>query len=120
MPGVTIAEAMAQTAAVMVGTALDLDVSPLAMFEVFLQAGLYGGFVTTEAAVEVAREVFAARGVTVPGTPAREDSDETLDARGQEIMAKLHGERASGGYAAGRSRRDGSRGTHARCSRESA
>ena len=84
----------------LIGTALDLGVMPPAMFEVFLQAGLYGGFVTTEAAVEVAREVFTARGITVPDTPARDDSTEALDARGQEIMAKLHGERASGGYAA--------------------
>lgn len=84
----------------LIGTALDLGVTPLAMFEVFLQAGLYGGFMTTEAAVETAREVFTARGVTVPDTPSRDDSDETLDARGQEIMAKLHGARAGGGYAA--------------------
>ncbi len=55
---------------------------------------------TTEAAVETAREVFESRGVTVPDTPPRNDSNETLDTRGQEIMAKLHGERAGGGYAA--------------------
>ena len=84
----------------LIGSALEIGVAPLAMLEVFLQAGLYGGFVTTEAAVEVAREVFESRGVAVPKTPSREDSNETLDARGREIMAKLHGERSTGGYAA--------------------
>ena len=52
--------------ATLIGSALDIGLTPLAMLEVFLQAGLYGGFVTTEAASEVAREVFAARGVSVP------------------------------------------------------
>lgn len=84
----------------LIGSALEIGVQPLAMLEVFLQAGLYGGFVTTEAAVEAAREVFESRGVAVPETPPREDSNEALDARGREIMAKLHGERSTGGYAA--------------------
>jgi 4-carboxymuconolactone decarboxylase len=41
--------------ATLIGSALDIGVTPLAMLEVFLQAGLYGGFVTTEAASAVAR-----------------------------------------------------------------
>ncbi len=84
----------------LIGAALEIGIQPLAMLEVFLQAGLYGGFVTTETAVEAAREVFTDRGVQMPETPPREDSNETLDARGREIMAKLHGERSTGGYAA--------------------
>ena len=84
----------------MIGAALDAGVSARAMGEVFLQAGLYAGFVTAEAAMEVAGEVFAARGVTLEPLPARDDDDAALDARGQAIMAKLHGERAQGGYAA--------------------
>lgn len=84
----------------LIDSALEIGVAPLALLEVFLQAGLYGGFVTTEAAVEVAREVFAARGVPVPDAPPREDDNAALDARGQAIMAKLHGARAGGGYAA--------------------
>ena len=86
--------------ATLIGSALDIGLTPLAMLEVFLQAGLYGGFVTTEAASEVAREVFAARGVSVPPQPPRDESNEELDAAGNAVMAKLHGERASGGYAA--------------------
>ena len=84
----------------LIGSALEIGVAPLAMLEVFLQAGLYGGFATTEAAVEVAREVLAARGVPTPETPPHDHSNEELDQAGQAVMAKLHGERATGGYAA--------------------
>jgi 4-carboxymuconolactone decarboxylase len=84
----------------MVGTALDIGLPPRAIVEVFMQAGLYGGFPTTEASAACASDVFAARSVSVPDEPERNDSNETLDARGQELMARMHGERGQQGYAA--------------------
>lgn len=84
----------------MVGAALSLGLSPRNILEVFVQVGLYAGFVTTETSAVVARDVFAARGLDVPAEPPRTDSLEALDAMGREVMAKLHGERANQGYAA--------------------
>ena len=84
----------------MVATALDHDLPPRSILEVFMQAGLYGGFDTTESAAACAHEVFKARGCTVPEEPPRTDSNEVLDARGRELMATLHGERGQEGYAA--------------------
>jgi 4-carboxymuconolactone decarboxylase len=84
----------------MVETALDLRLSPRNILEVFVQVGLYAGFVTTDVSAAVAREVFASRGLAVPTDPPRTDSNETLDRKGREIMARLHGERAQEGYAA--------------------
>lgn len=84
----------------MVAAALDLDLTPRNILEVFMQSGLYAGFGTTEAASAVAREVFAARGLAVPDEPARDDDNETLDARGRDLMGQIHGERGRQGYAA--------------------
>ena len=84
----------------MVATALDHDLPPRSILEVFMQAGLYGGFDTTESAAACAHKVFKARGCTVPEEPPRRDTNETLDARGRELMATLHGERGQEGYAA--------------------
>jgi len=83
-----------------VASALDLGLAPRTILEVLMQAGLYGGFITTESAARVAQEVFAARGVSIPPEAPRTDSNEVLDKRGHDVMAKLHGDRASGGYAA--------------------
>lgn len=84
----------------MVATALDQGLPPRSILEVFMQAGLYGGFDTTEAAAACAQAVFKARGLSVPADPPRTDSNEVLDARGRELMATLHGERGKEGYAA--------------------
>jgi alkylhydroperoxidase/carboxymuconolactone decarboxylase family protein YurZ len=84
----------------MVGTALDIGLAPRAIVEVFMQAGLYGGFPTTEASAACASDVFAARSVRVADEPERTDSNEVLDERGQELMARMHGERGQQGYAA--------------------
>ncbi len=65
-----------------------------------MQAGLYGGFDTTESAAACAYEVFEARGLAVPEDPPRTDATEVLDARGRELMATLHGDRGQEGYAA--------------------
>ncbi len=80
--------------------ALDLGLSPRNILEVFVQVGLYAGFVTTETSAEAAAEIFAARGLDVPPEPPRTDSFEQLDRLGLEVMAKLHGDRANQGYAA--------------------
>jgi alkylhydroperoxidase/carboxymuconolactone decarboxylase family protein YurZ len=84
----------------MVEAALALGVTPRNILEVFVQVGLYAGFVTTEVSSAIAQEVFVARGVTVPLEPQRNDSSEELDHKGHELMARLHGERAREGYAA--------------------
>jgi 4-carboxymuconolactone decarboxylase len=84
----------------MVGTALGLGLSPRNVAEVFVQVGLYAGFVTTEASLAVAKEVFSARDLALPPEPPRTDTDQMLDSKGREVMAQLHGERAQGGYAA--------------------
>ena len=84
----------------MTAGALDLDLTPRNILEVFMQCGLYAGFGTTEASAAVAKEVFAARGLSVPAEPSRDDSNEDLDARGRELMATVHGERGRQGYAA--------------------
>ena len=84
----------------MVEAALALGLTPRTIFEVFVQVGLYAGFVTTEASSAIAQEVFLARGLTVPLEPRDPDGNEELDHKGQELMARLHGERAHAGYAA--------------------
>ncbi len=81
-------------------TGLDLGLTPRNILEVFVQVGLYAGFVTTDASAAVAHGVFTTRELTVPAEPARTESLEQLDALGQEVMLKLHGSRATQGYAA--------------------
>lgn len=83
----------------LVGTALDAGLSARGIQEVLLQAGLYGGFVTTEISAAIALDVFKARDIPAPDAPPRNDSAETLDARGREVMAALHGARGTQGYA---------------------
>lgn len=83
-----------------VGTGLDLGLSPRNVLEVFVQVGLYAGFVTAETSAKVAHGVFAARGLSVPPDPPNAATDEELDRRGRELMEKLHGARATQGYAA--------------------
>lgn len=83
-----------------VAAALDLGIEARSILEVFMQAGLYCGFITTERAAQVAQQVFTARGIQVPPEAPRNDNSDTLDERGRQVMAKLHGERASLGYAA--------------------
>lgn len=84
----------------MVAAACELGMPPRSILEVFMHVGLYAGFPTTEASARRAQEVFAVRGVAVPAEPPRADSNETLDVRGRELMASMHGERGSQGYAA--------------------
>jgi alkylhydroperoxidase/carboxymuconolactone decarboxylase family protein YurZ len=83
----------------MIGAALDAGLAPRSILEIFLQAGLYAGFGTAAAAGACAQAVFAARGCTVAAEAADTDTLETLDRRGRELMAQLHGERSQSGYA---------------------
>lgn len=111
-PGLTVPDRMICTLAAlsllqrldalksMVGSALDVGLPPRTILEVFMQAGLYGGFPTTETSAACASEVFAGRSVSVPDEPKRNDSNETLDARGHDLMATMHAERGNEGYAA--------------------
>ena len=84
----------------MTASALDLGLTPRNIVEVFVQVGLYAGFVTTRASAAVAHGVFAKRLLDIPAEPPRADSLAELDRLGNEVMAKLHGARATGGYAA--------------------
>ena len=79
--------------------ALKVGLSAREILEVFVQAGLYGGFPTAENAMSIAHEVFAAEGAEVD---IEEDGNETLEefmSMGQDLLANLHGERGTKGYA---------------------
>ena len=84
----------------MVAAALQVGLTPRNILEVFVQVGLYAGFVTSQEAAIVAEEVFAARGLSVAPEAGSGDSNEGLDRKGRELMAQLHGARAEEGYAA--------------------
>ena len=84
----------------MVASALDLGLSPRNILEVFVQVGLYAGFVTVDTSASIADEVFSERHLAVPSELPRNESNEVLDRLGREVMAELHGERAQQGYAA--------------------
>lgn len=79
--------------------ALDLGLSSQTIVEVFIQIGIYAGFAMTEEAVATANAVFVERGLELPRDPVRTDSLETLSQRGRDLMSRLHGARATGGYA---------------------
>jgi 4-carboxymuconolactone decarboxylase len=111
-PGLALADRMICTLAALavfprlralrrlIGAALDIHLSPEAIREVLVQAGLYAGFSATEETLELAAEVFAARGVAFPPEPPADASLEQLTARGHRLMGELHGDRAQSGYAA--------------------
>lgn len=83
-----------------VATGLDLGLTPRNIVEVFVQVGLYAGFVTADISSRAAAEVFEARGVIVDPDPPAAATDAELDARGRALMEKLHADRATQGYAA--------------------
>lgn len=82
-----------------VAAALNIGLEPRAVQEVLFQIGIYAGFPASEEALEVAGAVFAERGISLPPSPPREDSLETLSSRGAALLQELHGERGSQGYA---------------------
>jgi 4-carboxymuconolactone decarboxylase len=70
-----------------------------AIREILVQASLYSGFSAAEETLELAGEVFAARGIQFPADPPEDVSLEELDRRGAALMTELHGSRATQGYA---------------------
>jgi 4-carboxymuconolactone decarboxylase len=83
-----------------IAAALELGLSPEAVREVLVQAGLYAGFSAAEETLTLAAEVFAERGVPLPPEPPADASLEELSSRGRELMQSVHGERSRQGYAA--------------------
>ena len=83
----------------MIEAALRIGVEARAIVEVFVQAGLYGGYGAAENAIERAQRVFADRDVALPKEASRTDSLETLAERGRAFSAELHGKRGTQGYA---------------------
>ena len=79
--------------------ALDHGVSAEAIREGLVQASLYAGFSAAEETLELAGQVFAERGIQFPADPPENASLEDLDTRGAALMASLHGNRATQGYA---------------------
>lgn len=110
-PGLALADRMICTLAALaaaqrltqlrryVGAALTIGLEPRSIHEVLIQIGIYAGFSASEEAVEVARAVFARRGIVLPPDPAPEDALEALTARGRELLESLHGDRGYQGYA---------------------
>jgi len=80
--------------------ALDHGLSTEATREILVQASLYAGFSAAEETLALAAVVFAARGLPFPADPPEDVSLEELDRRGAELMGRLHGARATQGYAA--------------------
>ena len=83
-----------------VGAALELGTPPKAIFEVFIQTGIYAGFSASEEAIDIAAAVCKELAAELPPKTERNDSREVLVQRGQELLQKLHAERGRQGYAA--------------------
>ena len=82
-----------------IGAGLDHGLSAEAIREILVQASLYSGFSAAEETLELAGDVFAARGIQFPSDPPENGSLEELDRNGTALMASLHGSRATQGYA---------------------
>lgn len=82
-----------------IGAGLDHGLTAEAIREILVQAALYSGFSAAEETLELAGQVFAARGLQFPADPPEDATLEELDQRGAALMASLHGNRAGQGYA---------------------
>jgi 4-carboxymuconolactone decarboxylase len=82
-----------------IAAGLDHGLTAEAIREILVQAGLYSGFSAAEETLALAGELFAERGIQFPADPPEDVSLETLDERGAALMAELHGNRATQGYA---------------------
>ena len=110
-PGLSLQDRMISTLSVLsvlqhlpqlrtyLNSALNIGMPPRPIQEIFIQGSIYAGFPTMVNALNLAHEVFAARGIEVPETPVPDASLEELDAKGRALMQKLHGERSQQGYA---------------------
>ncbi len=83
-----------------IAAGLEHGLSAEAVREILVQASLYTGFSAAEETLELAGEVFAAHGIPFPPDPPEDVSLDELDRRGAELMGRLHGSRATQGYAA--------------------
>ncbi|RPI47220.1 MAG: hypothetical protein EHM59_05245 [Betaproteobacteria bacterium] len=81
------------------GAALNIGLDARAIQEVLIQIGIYTGFTASEEALAIAAAVFAERGIAVPAHAPRDDSLETLSARGSELLQALHRDGGAQGYA---------------------
>jgi 4-carboxymuconolactone decarboxylase len=111
-PGLAITERMLCTLAALavwprmrqlrrhIAAGLDLGLTPEAVREVLVQAGLYAGFSAAEETLILMSEVLAERGVPFPPDPPTDASLEELASRGRSMMQQVHGERSTQGYAA--------------------
>jgi 4-carboxymuconolactone decarboxylase len=70
-----------------------------AIRETLVQTSLYSGFSAAEETLPLAGEVFAAHGLGFPPDPPENLTFEALDHAGAGLMARLHGDRATQGYA---------------------
>ncbi len=82
-----------------ISSGLDHGLTAEAIREILVQSSLYTGFSAAEETLALAGEVFAARDIQFPADPPENVSLEELDRRGAELMASLHGSRATQGYA---------------------
>lgn len=80
--------------------ALHLRLPHEAPFTIFAQIGIYAGFGATQAAVEVAIDVYREHNIARPPIESPDQPLEVLEARGRALMGTLHGERGTQGYAA--------------------
>jgi 4-carboxymuconolactone decarboxylase len=111
-PGLALADRMVCTLAALacvqrhatlrryVGAALNIGLDARAIEEVLIQIGIYAGFAASEEALATAAALFAERGIKVPAQAPRNDTLETLTARGNELLKALHREGGDKGYAA--------------------
>ena len=111
-PGLALADRMVCTLAVLacvqrhtalrryVGAALNIGLDASAIQEVLIQIGIYAGFTASEEALGTAAAVFTERGIKVTAQAPRNDTRETLFARGSELLKALHREGGDKGYAA--------------------
>ncbi|HEX2942196.1 MAG TPA: carboxymuconolactone decarboxylase family protein [Rhodopila sp.] len=79
---------------------LEHELSAEAIREILVQASLYAGFSAAEETLALAGEVFAQHNIQFPADPPENASLAELDDRGRGLMHRLHGSRATQGYAA--------------------
>jgi 4-carboxymuconolactone decarboxylase len=80
--------------------AVNHGLDALAIREILVQASLYAGFSAAEETLALAGEVFAQHGIQFPSDPPEDATLDELDERGSALMHRLHGQRATQGYAA--------------------
>jgi 4-carboxymuconolactone decarboxylase len=81
-------------------SALNIGIEPRAIQEVFIQAGIYGGFPIMVNALALAREIFDQRDIVVPDTTIVDRSLEELETQGRTIRQELQGTHGQQGYTA--------------------